>query len=746
MNDINSVNILYNSLLSLIKNHKKIILSCISLSLISFLGYLIFSYVPLYSTSVDVFIRNLPSGNVLVESDPSMIRSESGFSNPLFNFTQLLTSEELSSRVYADLQEKYPQDVKRLKPKKNWKKVYNKLVKVKLVPSSDVIAISMNWPNKKNAKDALNIVVKNFKDYNIEIRKSVETKQREYLDSQLEEAGNNLDDLRTQIAEYKIKNNLYDFVNEGSSLAIAKIDVVKQKELLKADLSFNERKLKALGSQLNMKNATEALRATGIGADPYLTGLNSRLAEAQQDYARISSRYTDNYPEAIEAKGMIAQIKNDIAKRKQETLNQYVIRRGIYDLPSQDLAREMAIVEGNVSSLRSQLSSLDGSVAQFNKDEGVVESKKIRLLELLKEEEALAIAYSKIKEKQLEAKIRETQIVDNISALGDPDVPKFLLTSLLIKFLGFILLGILSGLGIAWIIDELEDNWSSTNEIEMLTGKKVLGTIPWLVESPDFKEVINEPNSILSVSYKNIINNLTLNSYKQKAQSLVFLSTVNNRGSSFIAQNTFISLAKAGKSVILIDTDFMKPRKLVDDFGFNVNMRSKDIIKAINYINKRIRVDKESLTKEYMDKVLEEIIIEIPLNEDVSLNYLSSERVVPDIYGYISTPGFAIFIDYLKTKFDFIIIDTPGKPLIFPETSALTNIADAIVLISGMSSNRQELKNIVHKLDNNNLKILGIITREKNSELECYVNENKEPSDEQFYEQQSNKLKENVEK
>ena len=126
MSHINSMSKLYSSLKSLVIKYKKLILSCMCLSILLFGGYLMFSYIPLYSTNVDIFIRNLPSGNVLIESGQSIIRSESGFSNPLFNFTQLIQSEELSSRVYFDLQKKYPKDIKRLKPQGNWKPIYNK--------------------------------------------------------------------------------------------------------------------------------------------------------------------------------------------------------------------------------------------------------------------------------------------------------------------------------------------------------------------------------------------------------------------------------------------------------------------------------------------------------------------------------------------------------------------------------------------------------------------------------------------
>lgn len=720
MNEISSLNSIHSTLLNLINKYKKIILVGLSVSLILFLGYLIFSYVPLYSTSVDIFIRNLPSGNVIVDSDSSLIKSESGFSNPLFNFSELLKSEELATRVYSDLQEKYPKDVKKLKAKKNWTKTYNKLVKVKLIPSSDILTISMNWPNKKHAAGALDIVIKDFKAYNIEIRRSVESKQREYLDSQLIEASQNLDNLRKKITDYKIKNNVYDFQDEGSSLAIAKIDIVKQSELLKADLQSNEKKLATLASQLNVKNASEALRATGVGADPYLADLSTKLADAQQNYARISSQYTDKYPAVIEAKSVIAQIKRDIVKRQQETLGNYVIKRGIYDRPSQDVVRDMAVVESNVIAAKAQLSSLNKSVGTLNKDESDVESKKLKLMEMLKEEDALSLAYAKIKEKQLEAKIKENQVVDNISTLGSPDTPKFLLTNLLIKFVGFLLLGILGSLGLAWVLEEIEDNWKDPAEIEAVTGQKILGTIPWVNESYDFKNVIESPNSIFSIAYKNIANSLTLNSYKQNVQALSFVSTVNARGNSFITQNIFISLIKAGKSAILIDTDFTNPRKLIRDFNFDIEPKENDIVNAIDNINAKLRVSKNSVNAVYLEKLLQDVVIEIPVNNLV-LPYLSSNNIVDEIYNYVSTPAFLVLINFLKSKYDFIILDTPTKPLIFPETSALVNIADAALIISGVESNRQELIRIINKLDNNNLKILGVIAREKNSELENYV-------------------------
>lgn len=715
-----------NKYLLLILKEKKLIITGLLAGLLMFAAYMFFFYIPMFKSETKLFIRNIQKQDVITSFDGgSILQSESGFSNPLFNLIQILKSEELSGRVRDQIESKYPEDVKKLNNGKKWNENFSKLIKAKLEPSSDVIKIKFNWVNKDHATDVLNTVVQEFKGINLDIRKSVEIKQREYLDTQITELGDQLDTLRREIKDYRLAKRAIDIDNESIELTKARILLEKQSEELRAQISFNQSKLSDLTRQLGVPNAQVALRSTGVGQDPYLAKLRENLMDAEQRYAKLGAKFTDSYPDVIAVKNEISEIKNNITRREKETLGSYSVKRGLYDRPSQDIATDLARTQADNVSLRSQYSTLTKGIGNIISQENQLPDKLLGLEELSKEEEALTTAYNNTKQKQLEARIKENQIVDNIYILNQPSEPKFQIIQLLAKFFGFVMMGFLAAFSIALIKEEIEDRWLNAREIEDVTNLKVLGILPWLKSATSIPKdlIIRDPNSIMGVAYGVIAANISSKSYSQDAQCISFISTVASRGKSLILPNIAATLARFDKSVVIVDTDFTDPVRLLRDIDINIHYRKTDIIDIIEIINKNIRL-KQEVDSHFIARIIKDayypVVIKTDTGEEVCFNYLCAGKKVNNIYDYVSTRGFRMVMEYLKSNYEFVLIDTPKKPFIFPEFTSIADSSDAVILMSAMESNRQALINIIDTLKKSDTKILGIIAREANSQLEKY--------------------------
>jgi Mrp family chromosome partitioning ATPase len=105
------------------------------------------------------------------------------------------------------------------------------------------------------------------------------------------------------------------------------------------------------------------------------------------------------------------------------------------------------------------------------------------------------------------------------------------------------------------------------------------------------------------------------------------------------------------------------------------------------------------------------------LDDNTIFHYLFSNKKV-NIYDYVATRGFKTIIDFLKNYYEYILIDTPAKPLIFPEFSAISSVSDSVIVISAMETNREGLISTINKFESHNTDILGVIAREENVELE----------------------------
>ena len=715
-----------NNIISLLVKEKKIFFTVIVASLTICLIYMAFLYYPLYQVETSLFIRNIPKSDVITQyGETTTMQSESGYSNPLFNLVQILNSEEIKSRVYQFLLLNYPNDLKRMhiKEERKWDKKYSKLTNMKIEPTTDVIKISLDWVDKDHASMVLSEIINQFKTINLEIRKSAETNNRKYLDKQLYELSSKLDFVRTLIRNYRLSHRAIDLDNESTELTRATIDFDKQVKLIRSQIGYNKQKLKNLESQLDLPNSRNALRATAIGEDPYLVQLNQNLAVSQQNLARLRTKYTDNYEDVTVAQNEVNTIKNNIQKRVRESLNGVSVKRGIYDRPSQEIVTDMARTQAEISSLQTQLKILQYGINNLKTQELQLPNKFFGLKELEKQEAALATAYDTIKQKQLEANIKENEVINNIFPLGKPTYPEFLINKIIIIFIEVLSLGLLAGLGIAWIKEDIEDKWSDSSEIQKATGVKILGILPW-TNAP--YHILNDyiviPNSLKGMAYSNIASSIILKSHVDNAKALVFVSTSDTRDGSSIISNISTTFARLNKATILIDTDFNNNAKLLSNFNIKDNKTEKDLLDVIDEINQYLSINK-SIDNGYIAQIIMDSVIPIKVENqerNAGFYYLGMNKAAINIHDYVATQGFTEILNFLKSYYEFILINTPAKPMIFPEFNTLASISDAVVIISSVETSRRNLLKTVKNFKDSEIKILGIIPREENSEFEKY--------------------------
>lgn len=708
-----------NKEISMIIKEKKIILTGIGFGLFLFLVYLMFLYLPLFVTDTNILVRNIPKQSIALGEYSPIIRSESGFSNPLINILKIFESDKLAVNIYDRLNKDYPKDMKKfgLKTNEKWPLILNnKLMTASVEPSTDIINVKLNWVNKKNSHKVLESIIDEFKEVNLEIRKSVEKKQRLYLEDQLDEFEKELAEVRDEVMNYKLSNAAFNMKSESVQLNNIRIDFNKRAELLKSQIEHDDKKLEDFSRQLGFEDAKTALRASAVGEDQYLSKLNQDLTTAEQKYAYLTAKYTKNYPEVKAVKGEIKAIKKNLEKRHKESLQDVVIKRGIYDKPSQDLVTEMARTQAEKVARKAELIALEESIETILEKESEIPTKLLSLEDIENKEKILTDTYNIIKKKHLNAIVKENEIVDNIVMLSQGSPPKFVWQSLFMKFMIFLVFGTLLGYSAAHVKEEIEDKWSNPDEIEKTTGKKVIGIIPWIKSKELIEnEFIFSSDNLMGMAYSNITRKLISSSYQEEAQSISFISTVYSRNKSSVIPNIAANIAKLHKSVVLVDT------ASTQELNNDKEMPSKDILDVIDEINKTLRLS-GSIDKETISELLKQAIIPVDIllknQETVRYYDLSLRKNVLNLQEYVATKGFEILIENLKETFEFVLIDTPAKSIILPEVAAITCISDATVIVPALQTNRRELLSTIKKLEESSNKILGILPRETDSELE----------------------------
>jgi Mrp family chromosome partitioning ATPase len=283
-------------------------------------------------------------------------------------------------------------------------------------------------------------------------------------------------------------------------------------------------------------------------------------------------------------------------------------------------------------------------------------------------------------------------------------------TILITKLLGFLAVGALGGFAYAYLKQGIENKWANIEEIEAITGQTVLGSIPWLKDLAS-----NNSKIITEAAYSNIALEIISKAYLNEAFILSFITTNPSKNKSAMVELIASKIAKLRSSVLLIDLVSSQSEEF-------------DIIDLLTRVNKSLRFQKkehDSLTDAEIDQMISTPLfkaIKYVKSDDfeykIKMGIINLHKEDIDINDHISTKGFSLVLKHLKQNFEFVLINAPHGLMLLPEIQTLKNISDASIIISAMNTNRDNLIKAVDNYVRSKSKILGIITREENSELE----------------------------
>src|SRR5450759_4020273 len=122
-------------------------------------------------------------------------------------------------------------------------------------------------------------------------------------------------------------------------------------------------------------------------------------------------------------------------------------------------------------------------------------------------------------------------------------------------------LGAMLALGLAYLVEYLDDVIKSPDEIEQVLGLSALSVVPAVDEGPEGHDlpVITSTHSAATEAYRVLRTNLQFASVDAALRTLMVTSSSPSEGKTMTAANLGATLAQDGKHVILVDTDLHSP-------------------------------------------------------------------------------------------------------------------------------------------------------------------------------------------
>lgn len=437
----------------------------------------------------------------------------------------------------------------------------------------------------------------------------------------------------TELEQYKKSSGIVNYaadaamdVSRNMEFETQIIDVNTQLNLVDYVLDYaldSDNYLQVLPSNVGLSDAS--VNATIAKYNELVMERNRLLRSASEDNPAVSL-----ITEEVET--YFNSIKSSLQSSKQ----QLTIRRN--QLQSQ---------HDKYASKISSAPSKERALADINRQQEVKAGLYLMLLQK-REENAITLASSAYKGKVIE----EPMVSGPIS----PKKNMILLVALLV------------GLALPYVYYFIRDFFryriEGRDDLLKLTNVPVLGSVPFIkaLGKGDRNVVVQENrNSVVVEVYRGIRSNLPF--VLSKGQNVIlFTSTTSGEGKTCIASNLAASIAFAGKKVVVVGLDIRKPR-LAGLF----NLANSE--KGISNFFTRPADDYG-----YLESIIQK--------SDVSpnLDIIAAGPIPPNPAELLEKENLVTAIDYLKQKYDYVILDTAPVGLV-SDTLTIGKVADATLFV-----------------------------------------------------------------
>jgi polysaccharide biosynthesis transport protein len=372
-------------------------------------------------------------------------------------------------------------------------------------------------------------------------------KQQERVQRELDTSERTLDDIRRRFGFADLEEHAFEPVIDRK---VADLDA--QQNILMMDIGEIRAGLERLAIQAEGPVQVQVERQVEI--DPVMTSLAQQLALQESSLASALAKFGEDHRLIRQIREYIASIEQERLQRKAAIAEQ-TRQANLRDAQDRLITMEKRLDE--LEKMREEAAKrkdeMDLARAQYKKQLAIRDERRTMLDEVKSQVEKLKIMFD-------DPETPKVQFVGNAPEPLEASFPK-----LQIFAPGGMMLGLLMGVGLAFLIELLNDRVRTPKDVTTHLHIPLLGIIPDAEEDDALEEielalVVREaPGSIISEAYRRLKANLRVSLQAEKAKTILITSGGAGDGKTAVAVNLATTLVADGKKVLLIDGNFRRP-------------------------------------------------------------------------------------------------------------------------------------------------------------------------------------------
>ena len=523
-----------------------------------------------------------------------------------------------------------------------------KHLSIRAAQNSRVIDVEFESKDPTKAATVVNELMRTYLENQVQYQKRGMQKATERLEKIVTDLKDEVVVAENAVQIYRSKSRLIE--SKGTSVTGQQLAELNSRLVqARAEEAAAAARLLQVSRLLKVPGSMAA--APDVLSSPTIQRLKDRETDLQHELADLLTRYGDKHPKMIKIKAEL----RDMRGKMSDEINKVV----------EGLSNEVAVVRAKLAALQSGLGKLENDAIDINQQE-------IKLRELEREAQSKRELHQTFLIRLRETSARQemiepiARIVSNAEPPRKPSFPKPVKTLAIATMLSMLL-----AIAAALVLEALRRNFETAEEVEKITGTRCLGVLPRtqkptaLLDGQQRLRLLN-PYSRLNQAIQNIRSTLYLENGSRHPKTLLITSALPREGKTTFAGWYASFCASLGQKVILIDSDFERP-KIHQIMGVSNDVGLANIFADALDLKSVIRNDAKS-----------------------GISFISAGRA--NVHGsqLIDSTKMQEILDTLSWDYDLIVIDS-APVLALTDAHIIAKLVDSTVFVLQWCRTRHDM-------------------------------------------------------